>query len=183
MFSRRIDEDLELRLPLEQSAEESARLVQENLAHLSEWLAWVRADLTVEDSREFIRNGLRQFAASEGFPVQIVFRGRLAGYVSLNRIDWPNSKTEIGYWLAAAYGGRGLMTKSCRAMLAYAFDELRLNRVEIYCATMNLKSRAIPERLGFKQDGILRQAERVRDHFNDLVCYSMLAEEWRDRGR
>src|SRR3712207_7869342 len=51
MFSRRIDEDLELRLPLEQSAEESARLVQENLAHLGEWLAWVRADLTVEDSR------------------------------------------------------------------------------------------------------------------------------------
>src|SRR5918997_2508630 len=103
MFSRRIDEDLELRLPLEQSAEESARLVQENLAHLSEWLAWVRADLTVEDAREFIRNSLRQFAAGEGFPVQIVFRGSLAGYVGFNRIDWTNSKTEIGYWLGAAY--------------------------------------------------------------------------------
>jgi len=183
MFSRRIDEDLELRLPLEQSAEESARLVQENLAHLSEWLAWVRADLTVEDSREFIRNSLRQFAAGEGFPVQIVFRGRLAGYVGFNRIDWLNSKTEIGYWLAAPYERRGLMTKSCRAMMAYAFDELKLNRVELYCATMNIKSRAVPERLGFRQEGVFRQAERVRDHFNDLVCYSMLAEEWRDLKR
>jgi ribosomal-protein-serine acetyltransferase len=104
----------------------------------------------------------------------------VAGYIGLNRIDWANYRTEIGYWIGASFQGRGIMTRSCRAMLAYAFDELKLNRVEIYCAVDNLRSRAVPERLGFRKEGVMRQAERVHERYHDLVCYSMLAAEWRD---
>jgi ribosomal-protein-serine acetyltransferase len=95
-----------------------------------------------------------------------------------NAIDWQNRRTEIGYWLAPPFQGRGVMTKTCRFLVAYAFAELNLNRVEILCAVENLRSRAVPERLGFREEGVLRQAEWVRDHFNDLVVYAMLAEEW-----
>ena len=51
--------------------------------------------------------------------------------------------------------------------------------MEILCATGNTRSRAIPERLGFTQEGIIRQAERFNDHYNDLVVYGMLASEWK----
>ena len=178
MFSQRIDEELELRAVEERFAEELTALVRRDLAHLSPWMPWATERYSLDDAREFIRRNIRQYAEDMGFATLIFYGGRVAGCIGYNNIDWANRKTDIGYWLGAAYQGRGIMTRSCRALVAHAFKELRLNRVEIYCATGNLRSRRIPERLGFKQEGTHRQAEWVHDHFKDLVSYSMLAAEW-----
>jgi ribosomal-protein-serine acetyltransferase len=69
------------------------------------------------------------------------------------------------------------MTKTVSALLDHAFDEWDLNRVEIHVATGNRRSRAIPERLGFQQEGVLRDYERVGDRYLDIVVYSLLARE------
>jgi ribosomal-protein-serine acetyltransferase len=71
------------------------------------------------------------------------------------------------------------MTKSCIAYINYAFNELKLNRVEIRCAVENSKSRAIPEGLGFKNEGTIREAEWLYDHFVDHIVYGMLARDWK----
>jgi ribosomal-protein-serine acetyltransferase len=71
------------------------------------------------------------------------------------------------------------MTKSCKAFIDYALGELNLNRVEIRCAEGNLKSRAIPKRLGFAKEGIIREAEWLYDHYVNHVVYGILAREWR----
>jgi ribosomal-protein-serine acetyltransferase len=102
--------------------------------------------------------------------------------VGLHFIDWPNRRTSLGYWLGASYQGRGLITKSCGVLLDHLFTELGLNRVEIACAVGNTKSRAIPERLGFVQEGVLRQQEWLYDHFVDHAVYAMLAASWLERG-
>ena len=65
-------------------------------------------------------------------------------------------------------------------MITYAFDVYGLNKVEIHCATENRRSCAIPERLGFKQEGVLRQGEWLYDHFVDLAVYGLLASEWHE---
>ncbi len=178
MFSHRIDENLELRLPEERHIDESHALVIQNLEHLKVWLPWATDEYSLEDTRQFIRRNLQQFAEGQGFAVQILFQGRLAGTIGYNKFDWPDKKTELGYWLAASFVGQGLMTRACRALIDHAFNELKLHRVEIHCARDNRRSRAVPERLGFQQEGVLRQAEWVRDHFNDLVVYGMLVNEW-----
>jgi ribosomal-protein-serine acetyltransferase len=178
MFSQRIDDELELRPVDERYAEDLTALVRRDLAHLKPWMPWATERYRVEDAREFIRRNLRQYAEDQGFATLIFFRGRVAGSIGYNNIDWANRKTDIGYWLGAAAQGRGLMTKSCRALVQHAFGEFRLNRVEIYCAVENRRSRAVPERLGFTEEGTHRQAEWVHDHFKDLVAYSMLAREW-----
>jgi ribosomal-protein-serine acetyltransferase len=181
MFSQRIDEEIELRLPEEGGAEESTAVIRENLAYLKEWLPWVRDDYSVEDTLEFVRRNLRQFADNQGFSARIVYRGQYAGNIGFNSINWENRKTEIGYWIAPSFQGRGIVTRACRAFVSYAFGVLRLNRVEIYCGVENARSRRVPERLGFRQEGVLRQAEWLHDHFNDLVLYSMLAAEWEEK--
>jgi ribosomal-protein-serine acetyltransferase len=182
MFSYRVDEDIELRLPEERFAEEATALVRRNLSHLSEWLPWAHENFSVEDSLEFIRRNRRAFAENQGYGVHVVYRGQHAGNVGYNQIDWSNRSTEIGYWLAAPFQGKGIMTRACRALVEHAFGEFKLNRVEIRCGVENKRSRSIPERLGFRQEGVLRQAESLRGRFIDLVVYAVLAEEWKGRG-
>ncbi|MDT7808551.1 MAG: ribosomal-protein-serine acetyltransferase [Acidobacteriota bacterium] len=183
LFSQRIDDELELRPVDERYAEELTALVRRDLTHLSPWMPWASVRYSVEDAREFIRRNIRQYAEDQGFSTIITFQGRVAGSIGYNNIDWSNRKTDIGYWLGADFQGRGLMTKSCRALVEYAFKELKLNRVEIYCATENRRSRAVAERLGFIEEGTHRQAEWVHDHFKDLVSYAVLAAEWKDKNR
>ena len=183
MFSRRIEEDIELRPVDERYAEELTALVRRDIAHLKPWMPWATERYSVEDAREFIRRQIRQYAEDQGFATLVFFRGRVAGSIGYNLIDWANRKADIGYWLGSEFTGRGVMTKSCRALVEHAFRELRLNRVEIYCAVENRRSRRIPERLGFFEEGTHRQAEWVHDHFKDLVSYSMLAREWKLRAR
>ena len=66
-------------------------------------------------------------------------------------------------------------------MLDHIFDELGLHRVEIRCGTGNLRSCAIPERLGFTREGVVREAEWVNDRWVDLVVWGILEEDWRRR--
>ncbi len=70
------------------------------------------------------------------------------------------------------------MTKALNALIQYGFEELGLNRIQIKVAVENKKSRALPERLGFTQEGIIRQAEWLYDHYVDHVMYGLLADEW-----
>jgi ribosomal-protein-serine acetyltransferase len=70
------------------------------------------------------------------------------------------------------------MTRSVSAVLDLAFGRYGMHRVEIRAAPGNVRSRAIPERLGFTEEGLCREVEWLYDHFVDHVVYGMLAREW-----
>jgi ribosomal-protein-serine acetyltransferase len=178
VFSHRLTQDTKLRLLEERHAEELTNLTDRNREHLRAWLPWVDASRTLEDRKNFIRDALKQFAQNKGFTAGIWYEGSLAGVIGYFPIDWENRSTELGYWLGEEYQGKGLVTAACRALVDHAFGELGLNRVVISCATENEKSCAIPERLGFRREGIHRQAEWLYDHFVDHVTYAALASEW-----
>ena len=179
MFSHILSENTELRLLEERHAQELTDLTDRNREHLRAWLPWVDTNRTVEDRKKFIRGALKQFAQNNGFQAGVWYEGRLVGVVGNHGIDWENRSTTLGYWLGKEYQGKGLMTAACRALVDHAFGELGLNRVSIACATENKKSCAIPERLGFRQEGVQRQAEWLYDHFVDHAVYAAIASEWR----
>jgi ribosomal-protein-serine acetyltransferase len=68
-------------------------------------------------------------------------------------------------------------------MLRHAFNTWKLNRVVIECATENTRSRGVPERLGFKLEGVTRQGEWLHDHYVDHAIYSQLSREFAGRYR
>jgi ribosomal-protein-serine acetyltransferase len=183
MFRFEIDKDSELRLIEERHAEELNSLVLNNFEHIREWSGWLRdRNRTVDMTRDWIRQNMHRFANGLGFEMAIWHKGRMAGQIGYNFFDSENRRTEIGYWLGKKYEGKGLVTRSCGALVSHAFRELSINRIEIRCGAENHKSRRIPERLGFVEEGVAREAEWLHDHFIDLVIYSVLKSEWNGGG-
>lgn len=179
MFSYIIDEDTKLSLFELRHAEKLNALITQNFEHIREWSPWLKdRERTIERTREFIRRNLKQFAESGGFGICIWYKGEMAGQIEYNYFDWNNRKTEIGFWLGESFQGKGLITKSCRVLINHAFDELKLNRVEMHCGVENQKSRRIAEKLGFKEEGVIRQSAWLHDRFVDYVIYGMLSSEW-----
>lgn len=179
MFTWVIEPGLELRLLELRHAEELFQLTEKNRSSLRQWLPWVDGTQEERDMVNFIEIAKKQYAANSGFHAGIWYAGRLVGVICFYRIDWIHLWAGIGYWLDEAHRGKGMMTKACRAMVDYAFRELGLNRVEIRAASGNRGSRAIPERLGFTQEGIVRETEWLYDHFVDQVIYGILAKDWK----
>ena len=166
-----------LRLLEEADADELYALVDVNRDHLAPWMPWAPGQ-TRDGVLEFIRLTRRQVADNDGFQTAIVREASIVGAVGFHRIDWENRATSIGYWLDARQQGRGIMTNAVRALVDHALVASGLNRVEIHAAPENRRSRAIAERLGFREEGVLREAERVGDRYLDSVVYGMLASDW-----
>jgi ribosomal-protein-serine acetyltransferase len=133
---------------------------------------------SIEDLKNYILKCKKESEQSNDFGYVIIYNDTIAGRIGLHHIDKQNKIASIGYWLAKDFAGKGIITKSCKAIIDYAFDVLDLNRIEIKCGTGNFKSKAVPERLGFKQEGIIRQGEFVNNKFIDLFIFSMIKSEW-----
>lgn len=183
MFTYPLDATCELRLLEQRHAQEWFELVEQDRPHMRAWLGWLDDFKTVQDAQNFIQIALNQFVASAGMKAGIWVEGKLAGGVSFQDVDWVNSVVTMGYWLSEPYKGRGIATRATIAMIDYAVYELKLNRLELRCAVENQKSRAIPERLGFVQEGVLHQSLRLYERYVDEVVYSMLAFEWQNSAR
>jgi ribosomal-protein-serine acetyltransferase len=178
MFTFRISDAIELRILEIRHAEEVWSLVCQNREYLSQWLPWVNYSLQIENTQQYIQAELERYAKNSGFSSGIFYNKVIVGCLGIHDIDWRNKKTSIGYWIGEAYQGKGIMTSACRSMITYLLTELQLNRVEIRACTANLKSRAIPVRLGFKHEGTIRNAELINDHYFDHEVYGVLAAEW-----
>ncbi len=180
MFPFTLNDDHTLRLFEESDAESLHAVIERNRAHLARWLPWAK-DQDLSGTRAFIRMSRRQAADNDGFQAAIIEHGRIIGAVGFHRVDWLHRSTAIGYWLAADAQGRGTVTLAVSALTDLAFQLWRLNRIEIRAAIENQRSRAIPERLGFRLEGTLRRAEFVGGRYLDHAVYSILAEAWGSR--
>lgn len=174
----KIDDTTGLRPLRAEDAPELFALTDSNRKHLRAWLPWVDAVLSEADTALFIDATIAQREAGRGPQFAILCDGAIAGIAGFRPIDAVNRVGEIGYWLAAAAQGRGTMTECCRFLVRYAFLTLDLNCVVIAAAVGNQRSRAIPERLGFKFEGVLREREELYGTFVDHAVYSQLRAEF-----
>ena len=178
MKTLQVDERTRLRPVRPADAEALFALTDANRAHLREWLPWLDSIRTAKDTEKFIRSCVERARLTGAFTGVIEHGGELCGVAGYNWVDTANRACEIGYWLSADRVGGGIMTRCCRALIAHAFQVVNVNRVNIPAAVGNLRSRAIPERLGFTQEGVLRDAEWLYDHYVDHALYSLLRRDW-----
>ena len=171
-----------LRLLDESDAQELYSVIEANRDALACWMPWA-AGQTLEDTLTFIRGTREQLARNDGFQTAVIDHGRIVGMIGFHSISWRHRSTSIGYWLAESAQGDGTMTDAVRALVDHAFGAWRLHRVEIRAGVNNMRSRAISERLGFTQEGVEREAERVGGRYVDQVVYAALATDWHVRDR
>lgn len=182
------NDGIEMHLLEERHAEELLGLAEgwEHRPHVNEWLF---PGTSPDAARAFIRGHLERFSRGRGFAAGIWLEEHLVGVICLNiggvlGVDVPRPVTaSIDYALTPAARGKGIMTKACAAVIGYAFGGYPLNRIEITPDVANPKSCAIPERLGFTREGILRQMVSYGDFFGDIAVYSLLRSEWEGRRR
>lgn len=164
-------------------AEAHFALVEANYERLARWFPDAyQQPPTLEGVRANLHRAGQAWLDGTLLPLSIAVRAdsgwRLVGWAQLE-IDSRARSAEVGYWLDADFVGRGLVTRTVTAMLDYAFGPLGLERVGLEAVSDNTRSRNVAQRLGFTQEGTLREAAAFPHERRDRVVHGLLAREWR----
>ena len=100
--------------------------------------------------------------------------------VTLAAIDWVSRVCELHIMVAPEWQGRGVGTYAVEAMLRHAFLDLGLRRVELSVLADNVRARALYAKVGFKEEGIKRDARYKNGSYHDLHIMALLKEDWRN---
>jgi ribosomal-protein-serine acetyltransferase len=184
MFSHRLGDDAVLVLRTAAIADAYHELLTTNHERLARWEPWAVESPTPEGTRSYLEAAGRSWLDGSELPVAIAVpvggEWRLVGAVGL-RIDCYRGTGDVGYWIDASHEGRGLVTRAVAAVLEEAFSSLGLDKVTLHTDVGNGRSRALAQRLGFIEEGVLRQAIAFPNERRDQVAYGLLADEWRNR--
>ena len=159
-------------------AENLFSLTDQHRDYLKQWLPWLDMTQDVSDTCKYIETAIEDQKKFKSYIYGIWHENVLAGVISLQNINMLNRSANIGYWVAENFSGRGLGKLATRNLVAHTFTNLKLNRIEIRCATGNLRSQNIPVKLGFSFEGVSKQAEWLYNHFVDHKVYSLLQKDW-----
>lgn len=170
-------ERLKIRCPLPGDGAVTSVAINRSLPELKPWMPWAKGEQTIEETEVHIRNGYISFLNRTDLRL-LAFKkdtGEFLVSSGLHRIDWEAGKFEIGYWVDSRYSGKGYVSEAVAGITDFAVRELNAKRVEIRCDSLNLKSRAVAERLGFTLEGILKKEKlSVEGELRDTCVYAKI---------
>ena len=201
MFTLTVDHEISIRTLHPDDAEGLFQLVERNRSRLRPWIGSSSLPETAKITRiytiECYLGSLDPLTAIDTpyidevrpyFPpphppmdMGIWFSGELAGVITLSILEDSDTAAEFGYWIDGKHEGKGIVTRCVRALMDYAIDNLGMERFIIGCARNNLRSCAVPERLGYRLQAILPNGEVVGEFVYDRAVYEIQSTEWRLR--
>lgn len=142
---------------------------------------WTRVPIPYgdEDARQFRRMTSNGLQAGTDLAALIVSanEGELLGAVGIHGIDPESGRCSAGYWVAASARGRGVAARAMRLLCTYAFDELGVQRIELWIDPDNKASLGVAEAVGFAREGLLRSFMPIKGQRRDMLMYSLLPGE------
>jgi ribosomal-protein-alanine N-acetyltransferase len=175
-------------------ADEWSRLRLANESWLSPWepsssVPWP-ARHTPATYRAMRRAVARRARLGQSVPFAVRVEGRLAGQVTIDNIVRGALRSGyLGYWIDRGVAGRGMASLAVALVCDHAFGAVGLHRVQADIRPENLPSQRLVERLGFRQEGLLRRYLDIDGDWRDHLAYALLAEDlpggvlahWRER--
>jgi RimJ/RimL family protein N-acetyltransferase len=146
---------------------------------VTQYLMW-DTHATVEESRALLARVIGMYESGQGLPLGVVHKadGKLIGACGIYIDDARHARAEIAYWLSRQYWGQGLTTEAVRAIIAFGFDTLTMNRIQALCFPENNASARVMEKAGMKYEGLLRQYRLIKGTYQDLEIFAILRQDW-----
>ncbi len=176
-----------LRLPEPNDYREWAALRQASRTFLEPWEPrWSPDELERSAWRQRIRRYREDF--EQGLAVAFfIFEGRsgkLIGGITVGNIRHGVSQSgQIGYWIGERYAGQGYMLEAVNLVIRFAFETLRLHRIEAACIPDNARSVRVLEKAGFQREGLLRSYLRINGSWQDHYLYALVFDDWGGKTR
>ena len=151
-------------------------------ASLEAMVFWGKPPMqSMVEAEKMIQDATGEFSETSSLRLAIEHKssGRLIGTCSLFNIRPVCRRAEIGYILSPKFWRQGLMSEALDALLVYAFETRNFNRLEADIDPRNIASAKSLERLGFQQEGLLRERWIVDGEVSDSALYGLLQREWR----
>jgi len=171
---------LTIRGPLPGDGAEMQAAIAESIDELRPWMPWATEVPTVEASEIRVREKHLDFLARKDLILHLILKGTniLVGSSGLHNIDWDVPSFEIGYWVRTSYARKGLITEAVIGISNFAFEQLGAKRVEIRCDAKNVRSAAIPQRLGFVLEGTLRNEaiDHLTSELRDTMIFAKIVK-------
>ncbi len=148
--------------------------MQTSLPELSPWMPWaVKPERA--DTRTFLERAEKSWSEGSGgdWVFTLIAEGVPLGTIGLGRADEFFLRAELGYWLRSDHAGRGLMSEAGSALIAFAFEDIGLHRLELHAAPGNRASIRVAEKLGFRHEGLIRDGGYVAD-WQDVLVFGLL---------
>jgi ribosomal-protein-alanine N-acetyltransferase len=172
-----------LRAPRLEDHEDWAALREASRAFLKPWEPiWPADDLTRSAFRRRIKRYAREIEEDTAYPF-FLFRepdGALLGGLTLGMVRRGVSQAAtLGYWMGEGHAGHGYMSGGVRLAVGYAFETLRLRRIEAACVPHNGASMRLLEKVGFRREGYARQYLNINGTWQDHVLFALLTDDLR----
>lgn len=137
---------------------------------------WPPDSLTYDYFCGNLRRQWREWREGSGYAFLIFRDEALIGGITLNDVmRGVAQKGTLGYWIGQPYAGQGLMTEAAAAVCAFAFDALKLHRVEASCLPRNEPSKRLLQKLNFTQEGFAQGYLRINGQWEDHLLWGRLA--------
>ena len=205
MFNLKIDEEIHVRNIHPDDSNALFGLIERNRARLRPWIHPSSLPETAKAKRLFTINCLlsyygNPFGSSElaqyfhelesyfspsnrPLDLGIWFRDELAGTIFMAGVSGSPTALEFGYWITEEHEGKGIITRCISALMDYAIDEMGIQRFMIGCAANNQRSRAVPERLGYRLHVTQPNGEVVGEYVYDRTIYGIRSTAWREQNK
>lgn len=171
-------ERLVIRMPRPGDGKVVHAAIMASINELKPWMPFAQKEQSEEDVELNIRSSYISFLHREDLRLLVFLKdtGEFVASSGLHRINWSVPKFEIGYWIDSRFSGKGYMTEAVKGIADFAFRHLNAKRLEIRCDAKNANSRAIPERLGFSLEGILKNDDVSPDtnELRDTCIYAKI---------
>jgi ribosomal-protein-serine acetyltransferase len=179
MFQLVVDDEIALVLAEERHAQAMTDLIVRNQKRLARWEPWAEQPATLDSTRAYIQSALEDFLRGRQISTIIALDGgrQFIGRCGM-RINPYAATGDIGYWIDAAYEGRGITSRAASALVTSVFAELGLKKVDLRTSVDNTRSRALAERLGFSFEGVQPAGLRFARRSDDVALYGMTASRW-----
>lgn len=154
------------------------RAIKDSFNELKAWLPFAQKLPAVEETEVNLRVAHINFLKRESFRFLIFHKDTndFIGITSFEGVDWDIPKCQIGYWINTKFSGNGYMTEAVKELTKFGLNQIKFKRIEIRCESANLKSRSIPEKLGFELEGTLKNDDLSADgsKLTDTCIYAMV---------